>query len=48
MAREAFPLHVLVWNNQYLELELELQKDEVSKRGSYFLYFFVALAVECV
>ncbi|XP_056295874.1 ankyrin repeat domain-containing protein 13D isoform X2 [Pseudoliparis swirei] len=32
MAREAFPLHVLVWNNQYLELELELQKDEDVER----------------
>uniref|UniRef100_A0A8C2ZLD5 Ankyrin repeat domain 13D n=1 Tax=Cyclopterus lumpus TaxID=8103 RepID=A0A8C2ZLD5_CYCLU len=28
MAQEAFPLHVLVWNNQYLELELELQNNE--------------------
>ncbi|XP_040029627.2 ankyrin repeat domain-containing protein 13D [Gasterosteus aculeatus] len=25
---EAFPLHLLVWNNQYLELDLELQKKE--------------------
>ena len=29
MAQEAFPLHLLVWNNQYLELEHELQKNEV-------------------
>ncbi|CAB1325444.1 unnamed protein product [Coregonus sp. 'balchen'] len=28
MAQEAFPLHFLVWNNQYLELERELQKNE--------------------
>lgn len=28
---EAFPLHLLVWNNQYLELDLELQKKEVSR-----------------
>uniref|UniRef100_A0A673FUA6 Uncharacterized protein n=1 Tax=Sinocyclocheilus rhinocerous TaxID=307959 RepID=A0A673FUA6_9TELE len=25
MAEEAFPLHYLVWNNQYLELDRELQ-----------------------
>uniref|UniRef100_A0A3Q1JUK5 Ankyrin repeat domain-containing protein n=1 Tax=Anabas testudineus TaxID=64144 RepID=A0A3Q1JUK5_ANATE len=31
MAQEAFPLHVLVWNNQYLELDRELQKKEVSE-----------------
>lgn len=29
MAQEAFPLHLLVWNNQYLELDRELQKKEV-------------------
>ncbi|XP_034454155.1 ankyrin repeat domain-containing protein 13D isoform X1 [Hippoglossus hippoglossus] len=28
MAQEAFPLHFLVWNNQYLELDVELQKQE--------------------
>uniref|UniRef100_A0A4W6DIA8 Ankyrin repeat domain 13D n=1 Tax=Lates calcarifer TaxID=8187 RepID=A0A4W6DIA8_LATCA len=28
MAHEAFPLHFLVWNNQYLELDRELQKKE--------------------
>ncbi|TKS72318.1 Ankyrin repeat domain-containing protein 13D [Collichthys lucidus] len=28
MAEEAFPLHFLVWNNQYLELDRELQKNE--------------------
>uniref|UniRef100_A0A6Q2XIC9 Ankyrin repeat domain-containing protein n=1 Tax=Esox lucius TaxID=8010 RepID=A0A6Q2XIC9_ESOLU len=28
MAEEAFPLHFLVWNNQYIELERELQKNE--------------------
>uniref|UniRef100_A0A8C9ZXV2 Ankyrin repeat domain 13D n=1 Tax=Sander lucioperca TaxID=283035 RepID=A0A8C9ZXV2_SANLU len=28
MAQEAFPLHFLVWNNQYLELDRELQKKE--------------------
>lgn len=28
MAQEAFPLHFLVWNNQYLELDRELQKTE--------------------
>lgn len=33
MAQEAFPLHVLVWNNQYLELDRELQKKEVSLLG---------------
>lgn len=30
MAQDAFPLHFLVWNNQYLELDRELQKKEVS------------------
>lgn len=29
MAEEAFPLHFLVWNNQYLELDRELQKKEL-------------------
>uniref|UniRef100_A0A7N8XBZ6 Ankyrin repeat domain 13 family, member D n=1 Tax=Mastacembelus armatus TaxID=205130 RepID=A0A7N8XBZ6_9TELE len=28
MALEAYPLHFLVWNNQYLELDRELQKKE--------------------
>ncbi|KAI1888212.1 hypothetical protein AGOR_G00182690 [Albula goreensis] len=28
MAQEAFPLHFLVWNNQYLELDRELQKKQ--------------------
>ncbi|KAI4819651.1 hypothetical protein KUCAC02_004891 [Chaenocephalus aceratus] len=28
MAQEGFPLHALVWNNQYLELDRELQKKE--------------------
>ncbi|XP_036406761.1 ankyrin repeat domain-containing protein 13D [Megalops cyprinoides] len=28
MAQEAFPLHYLVWNNQYLELDRELQKKQ--------------------
>ncbi|XP_035600299.1 ankyrin repeat domain-containing protein 13D-like isoform X1 [Oncorhynchus keta] len=28
MAQEAFPLHFLVWNNQYIELERELQQNE--------------------
>ncbi|XP_023653163.1 ankyrin repeat domain-containing protein 13D [Paramormyrops kingsleyae] len=28
MAQEAFPLHFLVWNNQYLELDRELQKNQ--------------------
>uniref|UniRef100_A0A672ZSX9 Ankyrin repeat domain-containing protein n=1 Tax=Sphaeramia orbicularis TaxID=375764 RepID=A0A672ZSX9_9TELE len=28
MAQDAFPLHFLVWNNQYLELDRELQKKE--------------------
>uniref|UniRef100_A0A7N6FCL9 Ankyrin repeat domain-containing protein n=1 Tax=Anabas testudineus TaxID=64144 RepID=A0A7N6FCL9_ANATE len=32
MAQEAFPLHVLVWNNQYLELDRELQKKEDVER----------------
>lgn len=31
MAQDAFPLHLLVWNNQYLELDRELQKKEVSE-----------------
>lgn len=31
MAQEAFPLHFLVWNNQYLELDRELQRKEVSR-----------------
>lgn len=39
MAQEAFPLHFLVWNNQYLELDRELQKTEV-KEGR--LFYFVA------
>ncbi|XP_034454156.1 ankyrin repeat domain-containing protein 13D isoform X2 [Hippoglossus hippoglossus] len=32
MAQEAFPLHFLVWNNQYLELDVELQKQEDAER----------------
>uniref|UniRef100_A0AAX7VIQ1 Ankyrin repeat domain-containing protein n=1 Tax=Astatotilapia calliptera TaxID=8154 RepID=A0AAX7VIQ1_ASTCA len=32
MAQEAFPLHYLVWNNQYLELDRELQKKEDLER----------------
>ncbi|XP_036424723.1 ankyrin repeat domain-containing protein 13D isoform X1 [Colossoma macropomum] len=28
MAQEAFPLHYLVWNNQYLELDRELKKKQ--------------------
>uniref|UniRef100_A0A8D3CLH5 Ankyrin repeat domain 13 family, member D n=1 Tax=Scophthalmus maximus TaxID=52904 RepID=A0A8D3CLH5_SCOMX len=32
MDHEAFPLHVLVWNNQYLELDRELQKNEDAAR----------------
>lgn len=35
MAQEAFPLHFLVWNNQYLELDRELQKKEVSEEGLF-------------
>lgn len=35
MAQEAFPLHFLVWNNQYLELERELQKMEVRGDSMY-------------
>lgn len=30
MAQEAFPLHYLVWNNQYLELDRELKKKQVN------------------
>lgn len=37
MAQEAFPLHFLVWNNQYLELDRELQKKEV--KGGECFYF---------
>jgi hypothetical protein len=33
MAQEAFPFHFLVWNNQYLELERQLQKNEVGQPG---------------
>lgn len=33
MAQEAFPLHFLVWNNQYIELERELQQNEVGQPG---------------
>lgn len=29
MAQEAFPLHYLVWNNQYQELDRELQSKQV-------------------
>lgn len=35
MAQEAYPLHFLVWNNQYLELDRELQKKEV-REDVYF------------
>lgn len=28
-AKEAFPLHYLVWNNQYQELDRELQTKQV-------------------
>lgn len=31
MAQEEFPLHFLVWNNQYLDLDRELQKKEVGE-----------------
>ena len=31
MEQEGFPLHALVWNNQYLELDRELQKKEVRR-----------------
>lgn len=45
MAQEAFPLHFLVWNNQYLELDRELQKNEVSQEvcfaaGGWYIYMF--------
>ncbi|XP_072293862.1 ankyrin repeat domain-containing protein 13D isoform X2 [Eucyclogobius newberryi] len=33
MAQEAFPLHFLVWNNQYLELDRELQTNEHNVGG---------------
>lgn len=55
MAQEAFPLHVLVWNNQYLELDRELQKNEVSEEV-YFaaggwcvcvFFFFCYGALHC-
>lgn len=44
MAQEAFPLHFLVWNNQYLELDRELQRKEVSRSvlqlvdGGFFIF----------
>lgn len=43
MAQEAFPLHLLVWNNQYLELDRELQKKEVSRgvRSWTMVGFFI-------
>lgn len=37
MAQEAFPLHFLVWNNQYLELDRELQKTEVREKYLFYL-----------
>lgn len=40
MAQEAFPLHFLVWNNQYLELDRELQKKEVSEGGLFCIWDF--------
>ena len=45
MALEAFPLHLLVWNNQYLELDRELQKNEVHFNGIFitFLQCFLLL-----
>uniref|UniRef100_A0A671VR48 Ankyrin repeat domain 13D n=1 Tax=Sparus aurata TaxID=8175 RepID=A0A671VR48_SPAAU len=44
MAEEAFPLHLLVWNNQYLELDRELQKNErLDPRGRTPLELAVCL-----
>lgn len=43
MAEEAFPLHFLVWNNQYLELDRELQKKEVS-RGLWSSWWLMAFS----
>ncbi|KAF6726703.1 Ankyrin repeat domain-containing protein 13D [Oryzias melastigma] len=48
MAQEAFPLHVLVWNNQYLELDRELQKkghdlERIDPRGRTPLELAVCL-----
>uniref|UniRef100_A0A8C7R3Z0 Ankyrin repeat domain 13 family, member D n=1 Tax=Oncorhynchus mykiss TaxID=8022 RepID=A0A8C7R3Z0_ONCMY len=41
--RKAFPLHFLVWNNQYIELERELQQNEVDARGRTPLELAVCL-----
>uniref|UniRef100_A0A8C7YZ67 Ankyrin repeat domain 13 family, member D n=1 Tax=Oryzias sinensis TaxID=183150 RepID=A0A8C7YZ67_9TELE len=48
MAQEAFPLHFLVWNNQYLELESELQEtghdvERIDPRGRTPLELAVCL-----
>uniref|UniRef100_A0AAR2LV81 Ankyrin repeat domain-containing protein n=1 Tax=Pygocentrus nattereri TaxID=42514 RepID=A0AAR2LV81_PYGNA len=47
MAQEAFPLHYLVWNNQYLELDRELKKkqdvERVDPRGRTPLELAVCL-----
>lgn len=38
MAHETFPLHSLVWNNQYLELDRELQTKEVDGLNVFYLF----------
>lgn len=43
MAQEAFPLHSLVWDNQYLELDRELQKDEVHLNDISMTFCFFAM-----
>lgn len=53
MAQEAFPLHFLVWNNQYLELDRELQKKEVSRsdcswRMVFGGFFFALVGSLCI
>lgn len=47
MAQEAFPLHFLVWNNQYLELDRELQKKEVGV-GRWGRYMYIFTTQRCV
>lgn len=47
MAQEGFPLHYLVWNNQYLELDRELQKKEVSGEFCFAADVFFNRCVFC-
>lgn len=46
MAKEAFPLHYLVWNNQYQELDRELQTKQVNY--VFFTWFIASIGDVCL